>query len=124
MEATAADVALSSGETGRHKNASVSTPAHLNPAPLATDVKLLTRKMLTAKRLMNVWSHRPGVGQMRAVKTIPVVTTAHVRTDIDGALSPIGVKKSMNVMKEDQAAARFVKTHLVHLSVVAGRVLR
>ena len=29
---------------------------------------------------------------MRAVKTIPVGTTAHVRRDIDGALSPIGVK--------------------------------
>ena len=41
---------------------------------------------------MNVWSHRPDVGQMRAVKTIPVGTTAHVKTDIDGALSLIGVK--------------------------------
>lgn len=124
MEATAVDVALSSGETRRHKNASVLTPAHINPAPLATDVKLLTRKMLTAKRLMNVWSHRQNVEQMRAVKTIPVGTSAHVRTDIDGALSLIGVKKSMNVMKEDRAAARFVKTRLVHMCVVAGRVLR
>jgi len=41
---------------------------------------------------MNVWSHRPGVGQMRAVKTTPVVTTARVRMDIDGTGSPIGVK--------------------------------
>ena len=30
----------------------------------------------------------------------------------------------MNVMKEDRAAARFVKTRLVHMCVVAGRVLR
>ena len=44
------------------------------------------------QRLMNAWSPRPGVEQMRAVKTIPVGTTAHVRRDIDGALSPIGVK--------------------------------
>lgn len=29
---------------------------------------------------------------MRAVKTIPAVTTVHVRTDIDGTVSPIGVK--------------------------------
>ena len=29
---------------------------------------------------------------MRAVKTTPVDTTAHVRTDIDGTVSPIGVK--------------------------------
>ena len=41
---------------------------------------------------MNVWSHRQNVEQMRAVKTIPVGTSAHVRTDIDGALSLIGVK--------------------------------
>lgn len=124
LEATAVDVALNSKETDRHKSASVLTPAHINLAPLVIDVKLSTRKMLTAKRLMNVWSHRPGVGQMRAVKTIPVVTTAHVRKDIDGTLSPIDVKKSMNVMKDDRAAARFVKTRLVRLSVAAGRVSR
>ena len=35
---------------------------------------------------------------MRAVKTIPVATTAHVRRDIDGTVSPIGVKVCESVI--------------------------